>query len=98
MKITYTGSQAELAAKQKAKLEAKLKKLAKMIGEREVHVIIRQERFRHNMEITMNAYGQALVGIGSHADLVTSMQAAIEKLEKQVLKMRSKWRAIKRHK
>jgi putative sigma-54 modulation protein len=100
MKITYTGKPPELSPKESAKLETKLAKLSKSIerkGEREVHVILTQTRHLHRAEITMNVYDHGLVGIGSDADLVTAMSSAIDKLEKQVLKLVAKWRDTHRH-
>lgn len=100
MKITYTGQPAELLPKERLKLEAKLGKLTKVIerrGEKEVHVILSQVRHLHKAEVTLNAYDHAIVGIGSDADLVTAMSEAIENLEKQVLKIRTKRRDTHRH-
>jgi putative sigma-54 modulation protein len=100
MKITYTGRHEVFPPKQKAKLEAKLQKLSKMLerkGEKEAHVILSQERFLHKIEITMNAWDHALVGVGSDRDLITAAGAALDKLEKQLRKVRDKWLA-KRHK
>ena len=80
-------------------MEAKLQKLSKTVerrGEKEAHVILTQERFLHKVEITVNAWDHALVGVGSDGDLVTAAHDALEKLEKQVLKLRSKWRDTKR--
>ena len=101
MKITYTGRHEVFPPKQKAKLEAKLQKLSKMLerkGEKEAHVILSQERFLRKVEITMNAWDHALVGVGSDRDLVTAADAAIGRLEKQVLKLRTKFRDTTRHK
>ena len=100
MKITYTGRHEVFPAKEKAKLESKLQKFSKMLerrGEKEAHVILSQERFLHKIEITMNAWDHALVGVGSDRDLVTAYCAALDKLEKQLHKVRDKWLA-KRHK
>jgi putative sigma-54 modulation protein len=100
MKITYTGKPPEFSPKERAKLEAKLAKLSKSIerkGEREVHVILTQTRHLHRAEITMNAFDHSLIGVGSDGDLVTAMSSAIEKLEKQVLKMVARWRDTHRH-
>lgn len=100
MKITYTGTPAQLMPKDRAKLEAKLTKIAKVIerkGEKEAHVILSQVRHLHKAEITMNAYDQTMVGAGSDGDLVIAMSSAIEKLEKQILKLRTKRRDTHRH-
>jgi len=101
MKISYTGRHEEFPAKQRAKLEAKLQKLSKMLdrrGEREAHVILTQERFLRKVEITVNAWDHAMVGIGSNSDLVIAAHEAFEKLEKQILKLRNKFRDTNRHK
>jgi putative sigma-54 modulation protein len=101
MKITYTGRHEEIPAKQRAKLEAKLQKLSKMLdrkGEREAHVILSQERFSHKVEITVNAWDHAMVGAGSSSDMVTAAHEALERLEKQILKVRGKFRDSTRHK
>jgi putative sigma-54 modulation protein len=101
MKITYTGRHEEIPAKQRAKLEAKLQKLSKMLdrkGEREAHVILSQERFSHKVEITVNAWDHAMVGAGSSSDMVTAAHEALERLEKQILKVRGKFRDSLRHK
>src|SRR5689334_5259679 len=101
MKISYTGRHEEFPARQRAKLESKLQKLSKFVerkGEKEVHVILTQERFLHKVEITMNVYDHPMVGVGSDSDLVIATNDAIDKLEKQVLKFRNRWRDTKRHK
>lgn len=101
MKITYTGRHEVFPSRQRAKLEAKLQKLSKLIdrkGEREAHVILSQERFLHKAEITMNVWDHAIVGIGSNRDLVIAANEAIERLEKQILKVRTKFRDTRRTK
>ncbi len=99
MKISYTGKLEAIPAKQRAKLEAKLQKLSKMLerrGEKEAHIVMTQERFLHKVEITVNAMDRALVGIGTDADLSVAAHAAFDKLEKQVLNLRARWRDTKR--
>jgi putative sigma-54 modulation protein len=99
MKISYTGKLEAIPAKQRAKLEAKLQKLSKMLerrGEKEAHVVLTQERFLHKVEITLNAMGHALVGIGTDGDISVAAHMAFDKLEKQVLKMGARWRDTKR--
>ena len=101
MKISYTGRHEEFPPKQKAKLEAKIQKLSKLLerrGEKEAHVILTQERFLRKVEITLNAWDHAFVGAGSDGDLVAAANAALERLEKQILKLRAKFRDTKRHK
>jgi ribosomal subunit interface protein len=95
MKVTYTGRQRELTPALQKKLDARFEKLAKMIerrGEKEAHVMLTAVRHLHHAEITLNVYDHALAGIGSDADEFTAICDALDKLYKQVLKLRTKWR------
>ena len=99
MKITYTGRQVELAPAQLKKIEAQFAKVGKLLDgreQKEAHVILSLERHLHQAEVTVNYHNHQLVGIGSSVDLFTAINSAIEKLEKQVIKVRAKWRDTKR--
>jgi putative sigma-54 modulation protein len=99
MKITYTGRQIELAPAQLKKLEARFAKTGKLLDGRrecEAHVVLSIERHLQQAEATVHYYGHPLVGMGSSTDLFTAIHAAAEKLEKQALKARSKWRDTRR--
>ena len=99
MKIAYTGRQVELAPAQLKKLEGRFSKIGKLLDGRrecEAHVILSLERHLHYAEATVNYYGHQLVGLGSSADLFTAIHSAAEKLEKQAVKARTKWRDTKR--
>jgi putative sigma-54 modulation protein len=99
MKITYTGRQVELAPAQLKKLEERFAKVGKLLDgkrEYEAHVILSLERHLHQAEVTVNYFNHQLVGVGSNSDLFTAIHSAIEKLEKQTVKQRSKWRDTKR--
>jgi len=95
MKITYTGRQVGLAPAQLKKLEARFAKIGKLLDGRrecEAHVILSLERHLHNAEITINYFNHQLVGLASNSDLFTAIHSAVEKLEKQAVKTRTKWR------
>jgi putative sigma-54 modulation protein len=95
MKISYTGKSEVIPPKQRAKLEAKLQKLSKVLerrGEKEAHVVLTQERFLHKVEITVNAFDHALVGIATDGDISVAALEAFDRLEKQLLKLRARWR------
>jgi putative sigma-54 modulation protein len=99
MKITYTGRQVELAPAQARNLESHFTKIGKMLDGRrecEAHVILSLERRVHSAEATINYFGHQLVGLGSSNDLFTAVHSAVEKLEKQAVKARTKWRDTKR--
>jgi putative sigma-54 modulation protein len=99
MRITYTGRQVELAPAQLRKIEVRATKLGKLLDgkdEREAHVVVGLERGRHSAEMTINYHNHPLVGAASNQDLFTAIHGAIEKLEKQAIKVRAKWRDGKR--
>ncbi len=99
MKITYTGRQVELAPAQLKKLQAHFAKIGKLLDGRhdcEAHVVLSQERHLHHAEVTLSYYNHQLAGLGSDGDLFTAIHGAAEKLEKQVLKARTKFRDNKR--
>jgi len=99
MKITYTGRQVELKPAQFKKLEAQFAKIGKLLDGKhpsDAHVVLSLERHLHHAEVNVNYHNHALVGLGSDVDLFTAIHAASEKLEKQLLKTRAKWRDSKR--
>ena len=99
MKLTYSGKTKEFTPELEEKVGAKLVKLSKMVeqrGEREAHVAHRVERHLHRTEIVMKLYDHSLIGEGADADLATSLSHAIENIEKQILKLRNRWRDTQR--
>ena len=94
MKVSYKGIKQELPAKLQSKLDAKFGKLSKLLekrGELEAHVVVTTVRHLHKAEVTIQFYEHQLVGIGSDADLFMALSEALEKLETQAVKNRSKW-------
>jgi putative sigma-54 modulation protein len=99
MKISYTGKVAKLQPMQEKRLEARFNKLGKLLdrrGEKEVRVIFTTERHLTHAEITANWYDHPIVCTGSDADVFNAVTKAVEKLEKQVIKVQAKWRDTKR--
>lgn len=100
MKATYTGRTENLTPAQQKKLDAKFSKLAKLLdrrgGERDAHIILTAERHQQRAEITVRFHDHPLVGIGASSDQFNAIITAADKLEKQVLKLRTKWRDTKR--
>ena len=96
MRITYTGRQVELAPAQLRKLEAQCIKLGKMLDGRknecEARVVLSTERHLQRAEVTVKYHDHSLVGLAEDGDLFTAIHSAIEKLEKQAIKVRAKWR------
>jgi putative sigma-54 modulation protein len=95
MKLIFSGKTKEFTPDLQQKFSAKLAKLSKLVerrGEREAHVMHQMQRHLHKVEVVVNFYDHALIGEGSDADLDKALIGAAAKLEKQVLKMRGRWR------
>lgn len=95
MKLIYFGKTKEFTPELERKIQGKLAKLSKMIeqrGEREAHVTHRLERHLHKVEIVTNFYDHSLIGEAANADLATAFQEAVDNLEKQIVKIRRRWR------
>ena len=95
MKLIVSGKTKDFTPELEEKFGAKLSKLSKFIerrGEREAHVTHQIERHLHRVEVIVNFYDHALVGEGLDSDLDTALCHAVEKLEKQVVKLRTRWR------
>jgi putative sigma-54 modulation protein len=99
MKITFTGKQDKLNASQERKLAlvfARLSQLLERRGEKGAQVILTTERHLQQAEVRLNFYDKMLVGAGAAADQFTAIMDAAEKVEKQAIKTRGKWRETKR--
>jgi putative sigma-54 modulation protein len=80
MKLIVSGKTQEFTPELQKKFNTKLGKLSKFIeqkGEREAHLTHQVERHLHKIELSVNFYDHSLVG---------------EKVEKQVVKLRNRWR------
>jgi putative sigma-54 modulation protein len=100
MKVTYTGRHLDLSPAQSGKLTAEFEKVGKLLdngmGEVGAHVVLSHERHLNNVEITVPYHNHELIGEGSDPDLFSAIHAAVDKLEKQALRVRGKWRDSKR--
>lgn len=95
MRLIVSGKTKDFTPELEEKFTSRITKLSKFIerrGEREAHVSHQVERHLHKVQVIINFYDHSLVGEGADADLDTAMCQAIEKLEKQVVNLRSRWR------
>jgi putative sigma-54 modulation protein len=95
MKLIVSGKTQEFTPELQKKFNTKLGKLSKFIeqrGEREAHLTHQVERRLHKIELSVNFYDHSLVGEGADSDLDTALCQAVEKVEKQVVKLRNRWR------
>ncbi|PYV93320.1 MAG: ribosome-associated translation inhibitor RaiA [Acidobacteria bacterium] len=97
MKVEYTGRQIEITPAIKRFTEDHLRKIRKILGEMiEVHVILTVEKYRHIAEINLKSRTFKINGIEETHDMYTSINAVLEKIERQALKHKGKKIAKKR--
>lgn len=100
MNIHYTGIPQEVTPKVRKNVEARLRKLKKVLGPRptlETYVVMRQERHLHLVEISINLRDHTIMGEAATPDPNISLSDALNHLEKQALKARARWRVKNRH-
>lgn len=99
MKVTFSGKQDKLTPSQERKLAmafARLSKLLERRGEKGAQVILTEERHLRHAEVRVNFYDHALFGKGSAPDQFTAVMDAVDKVEKQALRLLEKRRVLKR--
>ena len=98
MNVEYTGRQYEITPDIRKQVEHGLNKLTRILGDSfESKVILACEKRRFKAEITVSTRITPVVGAAeSNADMTVAVGEALEHIEKQVVKHRTRWRNIKR--
>ena len=95
MNVEYTGRHYEVTSANRKNVEAGLTKIRKILRDKfETKVILAVEKHRHKAEITINSRVGPLVGLAQASDMNAAIGEALEHLEKQAL--RNKTRIITR--
>ena len=98
MNVEYTGRQYEVTPKIRKEVETRLTKIRKILGDKfETKVILAVEKRRHKAEITINPRNGPLVAEAQAGDMIAAINEALEHLEKQAVKYKTRWRTQKRH-
>lgn len=91
MKVEYTGRHYEVTSANRKDVEAGLSKIRKILRDRfESKVILAVEKHRHKAEITINSPIGPLVGLAQAGDMAVAIGEALEHLEKQALKNKTR--------
>jgi putative sigma-54 modulation protein len=99
MRLELTGRHVAITPAARKAVEQRLKHLSRMLNDsiHSVQVVITKEKFRHHVEITLHARREHFLhGEATGRDLPTALAAAAEKVERQALKLKSKWTEGKR--
>lgn len=95
MKVTVTGHNIEVTAALRSYAEKKVARLEKMLrhggSEPAAMVKLQTERGRHIVEITISSQGLLVRGEGRTNDMYASIDEAVDNIERQVQKARTRW-------
>lgn len=98
MNVEYTGRQFEVTPVTRKQVETGLEKLRKILGSNfDTHAILTIEKHRHIAEITVTVPNlPPLVGLDEAAEMSVAIGNALERIERQAVKYKTKWKAKKR--
>ncbi|HEY1263255.1 MAG TPA: ribosome-associated translation inhibitor RaiA [Terriglobales bacterium] len=98
MNVEYTGRKYEVTAGNRKDVEAGLTKIRKILKDKfETKVILALEKRRSKAEITISPRNGPLVGLAHAYDMSLAISQALDHLEKQAVKYKTRWRSKKRH-
>jgi putative sigma-54 modulation protein len=91
MNVEYTGRHYEVTPANRKEIEAGLSKIEKILnGKFETKAILAVEKHRHKAEITINSRVGSLVGAAQAHNMALAIGEALEHLEKQALKSKTR--------
>jgi putative sigma-54 modulation protein len=95
--VEYTGRQYEVTPAVRKQIDQGLSKLQKILGTSfNTNVILAAEKHRHIAEITITVRIHPIVGVAEAADMTSAVGEALERIERQALKYKGRWRDKKR--
>jgi putative sigma-54 modulation protein len=96
MNIEFTGRQYEVTPAVRKQVQHGLEKLAKILGTSfDTHVVLAAEKHRHIAEITVTIRTNSLVGVAEANDMSQAVGEAIDKIDRQAVKYKTKFKARK---
>jgi putative sigma-54 modulation protein len=98
MNVEYTGRHFEVTPAIRKDVESGLAKIRKILGNKfETKVVLAVEKHRHKAEITISPRNGPIVGLAQAGDMPSAISEALDHLEKQAVKYKTRWRTKKRH-
>ena len=97
MNVEYTGRQFEVTPTIRKQVQSGLEKIQKILGNFDTHVILSAEKHRHIAEITITVRNHApIVGLAEAADMSAAIGSALDRIDRQAVKYKTKWKSKKR--
>jgi putative sigma-54 modulation protein len=97
MNVEYTARKYKITPSIRKEVETGLDKIRKILGDRfETKVVLAVEKRRHKVEITIDPPNGPIVGLAQTEDMLSAINEALDHLQKQALKHKTKWLSKKR--
>jgi putative sigma-54 modulation protein len=97
MNVEYTARKYKITPTVRKEVETGLNKIRKILGDRfESKVTLTVEKRRHIVEITIDPPNGPIVGQAQTDDMLSAINEALDHLQKQALKHKTKWLSKKR--
>lgn len=97
MNVEYTGRQYEITPAVRKQIEHGLSKIKKVLGDNfDTHVILTVEKHRHKAEITITVRNHPIVGVAEATEMTSAVSEALDRIDRQAVKYKSRYRARKR--
>jgi putative sigma-54 modulation protein len=97
MNVEYTARKYQITPTIRREVETGINKIRKILGDRfETKVILAVEKRRHKAEITIDPPNGPIVGLAETTDMASAVNEALDHLQKQALKHKTKWLSKKR--
>ena len=95
MNVEYTGRQYEITPNIRKQVEHGLTKLTKILGSFDSKVILAVEKHRCKAEITVTVRSNPIVGLAEANDMLAAIGEALDRIERQAVKYKTRWRSKK---
>jgi putative sigma-54 modulation protein len=97
MNVEYTSRKYKITPTVRKEVETGLDKIRKILGDRfETKVILAVEKRQHKAEITITPPNGPIIGLAQTTDMASAVSEALDHLQKQALKHKTKWLSKKR--
>src|ERR1700751_2812321 len=98
MNVEYTGRHYVVTPIIRKEVKTGLTKIRKILGDRfETKVILAVEKHRHKAEITISPRNGPIVGLAQAKAMSIAVNEALDHLEKQAVKYKTRWESKKRN-
>jgi putative sigma-54 modulation protein len=98
MNVEYTGRQFEITPLIRTQVDTGIQKIEKLLGSIfDTHIILSANKHRHIAEITVSVPNHpAIVGLAEETEMSVAVGSALDRIERQAVKYKTRWKSKKR--